>query len=1051
MVLKLASNMVGGSQTSLKTGEDNLWCEGRDPIWKVVIRGADYVGKSSLLVRYVSDTFADSIPSTVGVDCGNAVLKLEDDRAVKLQVWDTASQDIYSKFTKSYYKSANAIVLVYSITSHDSFCNLSRYLSDILDHKSVLQKLPKLVLVGNKSDLEKKREVTARGGQTLADLIGATFFEASARSCMNVDEIFAELAMQLDVQTEPEADWATLQQSIIAGCKYLKEGDHWVRPERETEAAVASSSSRRQRVSKASSSRRSAAALPTNQSQLRVSPSSSTITRAAHVSGKLSSRRRHVSTASSSRMPVVTPSPNRSQSRVPPSSSTSSQVEHMGGESSSRHTATRTASTRSQTRTVSFASDISQPCSPNQMNQPAQLTSALGGNEATSNYTLDETRSLAAKALARSNRAAEVARANSHLLARMQPETEFISRLRNPKPFGMAAEKQDLNLFYCYLSAYIHNLFVGAASVASSIARPEVTFDGAFKSFMTKLVRNIPIFGNVLSKSASATSSVAKSAVKLAAKAATISDTVNNNLSEDSKRYIYQRYFSTENDCLKVLTEYRHSNITQDELVMNIAIAIVGVYEEPLLSANLTEDAVKVLAAHMVMRMLFSVRSDGHLQIDAVDNFVWDVIAYPYSFFKRCSRLLSKTLATKGHAPAISVRDFDCTGLRYHSSAGYYYQMTLAKKKKSTADKLGYRRVSEAIAAGIKLLGKDMLPFPFGESTRVTQSSSSSIPFASAQSNSANEVLMYGLRLSDIAKDGHCFYRAICHLHYRQQQSVGRLRSDVCDYLQLHPELAVGMTDEDYQQRIEINRNASLHANEDASVEAWADNLEIVATMQIIQRPIVIVDYTENHAYPLITVIDRGSNPYQSEPVFLRYDGSHYDAYEVLPGFDAREILQVLHDRYPPVTPISLVNSTASSVNQSEDAQIMNPMLLEVQRKLEEQSREFENTRREMARELAQLRRKIAVLEQSESTGDPAADELGLRRDQTRADGSQVMSTTEFAGDGTERAQQVQIMSGAAYELATATAVTMAEQQEVSDQTIARLDRLEDAVYRQRN
>ena len=116
------------------------------------------------------------------------------DRKVRIQIWDTAGQEAYRSITRSYYKSAACVFIVYDISDKKSFIDVDLWLKDCRDicFKDVL-----IYLIGNKNDLEDKREVTQEEAQQFADENNLIFFETSALTGNNIEKVFTESATKL--------------------------------------------------------------------------------------------------------------------------------------------------------------------------------------------------------------------------------------------------------------------------------------------------------------------------------------------------------------------------------------------------------------------------------------------------------------------------------------------------------------------------------------------------------------------------------------------------------------------------------------------------------------------------------------------------------------------------------------------------------------------------------------------------------------------------------------------------------------------------------------
>ena len=148
--------------------------------------GDSGVGKTNLLERYIKDIFIESNRNTVGVDFLAKKIKLEN-QSVKIQFWDTAGQEKYKSISSAYYKSTQGVILVYDVTSRQSFLNMGNWLKDIKEHtdNDIMY-----LIVGNKTDLKEKRQVTQEEAAEFSESNNIFFMEVSAKSnidnCVNV-------------------------------------------------------------------------------------------------------------------------------------------------------------------------------------------------------------------------------------------------------------------------------------------------------------------------------------------------------------------------------------------------------------------------------------------------------------------------------------------------------------------------------------------------------------------------------------------------------------------------------------------------------------------------------------------------------------------------------------------------------------------------------------------------------------------------------------------------------------------------------------------------
>ena len=153
----------------------------------------DCTGKTSILKRFTTGEFSDAYRSTVAVDFEICTVDI-DQQKVKLQVWDTSSKSRYSTITRAHFRRVDGIIVVYDITSKESFKNVNKWMKETEDYAKpdVLT-----MIVGNKSDLERSRVITRDKGQAIADAYGAMFSEVSAKSGDNIDDVFVGLIHEI--------------------------------------------------------------------------------------------------------------------------------------------------------------------------------------------------------------------------------------------------------------------------------------------------------------------------------------------------------------------------------------------------------------------------------------------------------------------------------------------------------------------------------------------------------------------------------------------------------------------------------------------------------------------------------------------------------------------------------------------------------------------------------------------------------------------------------------------------------------------------------------
>ena len=160
---------------------------------KVVLLGSSGVGKSSIIYRYVTNEWDETMQTTLGAAFMDK--QITHDRVnFKFQIWDTAGQEKYAPLAQMYYRDANVALLVYDITNRESFYNLKTW------YLELAEKGPKnitLAIVGNKCDLVDQEQVTTSDGEKYARECKALFMKTSAKENVGVSELFENLCDEL--------------------------------------------------------------------------------------------------------------------------------------------------------------------------------------------------------------------------------------------------------------------------------------------------------------------------------------------------------------------------------------------------------------------------------------------------------------------------------------------------------------------------------------------------------------------------------------------------------------------------------------------------------------------------------------------------------------------------------------------------------------------------------------------------------------------------------------------------------------------------------------
>ena len=164
-------------------------------IYKILLLGDSAVGKTCLLLRYCDDKYQGLHLTTIGLDFRLKTINLENNKKIKVQIWDTAGQDRFLSITRNYYKGANGILLVFDITDRSSFDHIKNWIEKI---KEEAPETVIIYLVGNKIDCIDDRIISTEEGQKLAEEFKLKYYETSAKNNENVSTTFLDLIKEID-------------------------------------------------------------------------------------------------------------------------------------------------------------------------------------------------------------------------------------------------------------------------------------------------------------------------------------------------------------------------------------------------------------------------------------------------------------------------------------------------------------------------------------------------------------------------------------------------------------------------------------------------------------------------------------------------------------------------------------------------------------------------------------------------------------------------------------------------------------------------------------
>lgn len=185
--LPMSSKNSGGANQQGASGAS------ADVTAKIVLLGESAVGKSSLALRFVRREFQPNQEATIGAAFLARTLQVPQG-SVKYEIWDTAGQERYRALAPMYYRGASGALVVYDITSEDSFRKAQSWVKELRQNgdPNIL-----ITLVGNKCDLEPLRAVSQEEGQRVAADEGLEWVETSAKDGLNVDAMMAALATRI--------------------------------------------------------------------------------------------------------------------------------------------------------------------------------------------------------------------------------------------------------------------------------------------------------------------------------------------------------------------------------------------------------------------------------------------------------------------------------------------------------------------------------------------------------------------------------------------------------------------------------------------------------------------------------------------------------------------------------------------------------------------------------------------------------------------------------------------------------------------------------------
>ena len=192
--------------------------------YKILILGDATVGKTSLLIRYIDNTFDPDSLSTLGIDVRYKFVSMNN-KKIRMDIWDTAGQDRFKNIAKNYFRGAHAVIFVFDVNKKKTTENLKFWMDNANENAS--EETVK-ILVGNKIDIEGAREVDLEYMKALGEKYKLKVFETSAKTGSGVPEIFTYLVENLLKNPEigaviPDAETDNRNNSLALNNNIFKE------------------------------------------------------------------------------------------------------------------------------------------------------------------------------------------------------------------------------------------------------------------------------------------------------------------------------------------------------------------------------------------------------------------------------------------------------------------------------------------------------------------------------------------------------------------------------------------------------------------------------------------------------------------------------------------------------------------------------------------------------------------------------------------------------------------------------------------------------------
>jgi len=175
---------------------------------KIIFTGDIYVGKTSIINVLMGQKFNNDYEASIGVDFFSKTIKYKG-KIIKLQIWDSAGQEKFRSLIPNYIRGSSLVFIVYDISNKKSFNNVNSWVNFVNNIEN-----SNIVIVGNKIDLENKREVTYEEGKKFCEENNFDFFEVSAKNDINLNNMLFSSVASLPFFNSINADGSSKEQIL---------------------------------------------------------------------------------------------------------------------------------------------------------------------------------------------------------------------------------------------------------------------------------------------------------------------------------------------------------------------------------------------------------------------------------------------------------------------------------------------------------------------------------------------------------------------------------------------------------------------------------------------------------------------------------------------------------------------------------------------------------------------------------------------------------------------------------------------------------------------